>query len=232
MLPLVGVVAVGLLVVAGKLFFFSTSEELKASLPIMTPLTLQLDPVPQPQEKENETFIDEKSVIDEKFVDERLVEEPTVESPLIVTSVPALPSLDMQGRQTDPFGGVLSIMAVPSNNDAATPKSNVVVVIPPSPRPTPVVAPTLRPTPTPTPPKPKSANSTWMVQVGAFSTQAAADAFSRQVTKAGYKATVVSSKTLYRVLVQGENSRKETLALATQMSQNGFRGAFIVPPRQ
>jgi cell division septation protein DedD len=71
-----------------------------------------------------------------------------------------------------------------------------------------------------------------MVQVGAFSTQAAAEAFLQRVTKAGYEGVVVSSKTLHRVLVQGEASREETLVLATRMSQNGFRGAFIVPPRQ
>jgi cell division protein FtsN len=71
-----------------------------------------------------------------------------------------------------------------------------------------------------------------MVQVGAFSTPAAANAVSQQVTKAGYSATVVAGKILHRVLIQAGPTREDALTLATQMSQNGFRGAFIVPPRQ
>jgi cell division protein FtsN len=90
---------------------------------------------------------------------------------------------------------------------------------------TPPPAPEIKSAPTPTKPS-------WMVQVGAFSTQAAANAVSQRITKAGHSATVVAGKNLHRVLVQAGPTREDALTLATQMSQSGFQGAFIVPPRQ
>jgi cell division septation protein DedD len=237
MLPLVGVVAIGFLVVAGKLFFFSSSEEVKVPLPVMEPLPLQQerpDPVNEPP-----INLQEEPVA---------ADSPVASLPIEVSSVPVSSSPDVPERRVDSLGGVLDVWAVPSNDE----NNNVVVVVPPSPPPSPSPSPPpqpvvrprpapappapnpnpVRPAPAPTPVNPEPAKPTWMVQVGAFSTQAAADSFLRQVTQAGYQGTVVSSRTLHRVLVQGEASREETLALATRMSQNGFRGAFIVPPRQ
>jgi cell division protein FtsN len=247
MLPLVGVVAIGFLVVAGKLFFFSTSEEKSSPLPILQPLLPQPDPVPQggntSETNDAPIFIaNEEPAIKEPAVEELVVENSSTVANAIPVPIPS--SSDGQERRSDPFGGALDIRDVPSEDEPEN--NNVVVVVPPRPRPAPVPAPapirnsqTQNRTPTPpTPappaptPNPEPAKPSWMVQVGAFSTQAAADAFSQQVTKAGYKATVVSSRTLHRVLVQGEDSREATLALATRMSQNGFRGAFIVTPRQ
>jgi cell division protein FtsN len=71
-----------------------------------------------------------------------------------------------------------------------------------------------------------------MVQVGAFSTRVAADAFSEKVAKAGYSISVVSGQTLHRVLVQAGPTKEEAVTLATRMNRSGFQGAFIVPPRQ
>jgi cell division protein FtsN len=70
----------------------------------------------------------------------------------------------------------------------------------------------------------------WMVQVGAFSTPAAAEAVVQQLGKAGYQATVLPGK-LNRVLVPAGSTRAEALTQAEKMSKSGFQGAFIVPPR-
>jgi cell division protein FtsN len=246
MLPLVGVVAIGFLVVAGKLFFFSASEEAKVPLPV---IDSQISPhAPDPQRggfaQAGETSADPD--------EDREPED----SPGSVSA-----SSDTQERQADPLGGVLDIHADPFDPSDSSDSSNVdvkkeiVVVVEPSPpRPAPIPAPIPTPSPAPTPPAPdpdpvpiqrqerpapnpdppfsEPAKPVWRVQVGAFSTRVAADAFLRQVTQAGYEGAVVSGKTLHRVLVQGESSREETLALATRMSRNGFPGAFIVPPKQ
>jgi cell division protein FtsN len=66
-----------------------------------------------------------------------------------------------------------------------------------------------------------------MVQVGAFSTAAAAGARSKELAGDGYSASVVSGK-LHRVLVRGGATRAAAVAVAAKIGQ----GAFVVPPGQ
>ena len=74
--------------------------------------------------------------------------------------------------------------------------------------------------------------SGWMVQVGAFSNKAAAEAVMQRFIKAGYTAAVTSTQTLHRVLVQAGSTREAAELLAARLGQSGYQGAFIVPPRQ
>jgi cell division septation protein DedD len=78
---------------------------------------------------------------------------------------------------------------------------------------------------TPAAPK-KSAG--WMVQVGAFSTPAAAAAVAKQLTEAGYRSVVLPGK-LNRVAVQAGSTKKDALDQATKMGKSGFEGAFVIP---
>ncbi|MDR1977364.1 MAG: SPOR domain-containing protein [Synergistaceae bacterium] len=245
MLPLVGIIAIVLLVVAGKFFFFSGLEEDQAPLPVIE------GPSRVPQGGKPAQA--EEGVVD-KQKDAPLPDDTSsvASSPVVVSSVPS----NSEERRTQLT--TLDVLAVPYDSKSASnpsaPQEVTVVVPQPSPppkpqsqsqpRPVPVVREQPKPQPvanpvaerrTPPvsePPKePEPAKPSWMVQVGAFSTRAAADAVSQQVTKAGYSATVVAGKSLHRVLIQAGPTREDALALATRMSQTGFQGAFIVPPR-
>lgn len=240
MLPLVGIVAVGLLLVAGKLFFLSGLQPDRVTVPVISS--------PPPVARQ------EKSA---------QAETPPVARPVTktISSVPVVPkpvSADTtanEGRRS--LGATLDVLAVPYDSRATAPteapagKSVTVekTEAPSAPKNTQQRPPvkerltrpsqTVKTTPTPsaaekkssTPP-PAPAKPSWLVQVGAFSTQAAAEAVVQQLGKAGYSGTIVSGKTLHRVLVQAGVTRDEALTMATKMSKSGFQGAFIVPPRQ
>ena len=227
MLPLVGIIAIALLVVAGKLFFFSGWEGNRSPLP---------------------------RIEDRARVSQREQPAPAEEAVSERVSSPTLPSASV-----DPSQHVLEILAVPYDSKISPVSTAPVTVVIPSstwpsvtPKPSPKPSVTARATATQKPPvatlgkgtasKPKTdtalkkdttpKNTSWMVQIGAFSTRASANAISQQVTKRGYSATVITGKNFHRVLIKAGPTREEALALATQMSKNGFQGAFIVPPRQ
>ncbi len=237
MLPLVGIVAVGLLLVAGKLFFLSGLQPDRVTVPVISS--------PPPVVRQ------EKSA---------QAETPPVVRPEEKTafSVPAAPmsvSVDTaatEGRRS--LGATLDVLAVPYDSNAASPKEASVgrstvaekTEAPSSPRISqqrpPVKERLTRPQTAKTtsppsaqekkPTSPAPSTPSWLVQVGAFSTQAAAEAVVQQLGKAGYSGRIISGRTLHRVLVQAGATRDEALATATKMSKSGFQGAFIVPPRQ
>jgi rare lipoprotein A len=70
----------------------------------------------------------------------------------------------------------------------------------------------------------------WRVQVGAFSTKAAADDVARRISKDGHSVAVVSGNRVHRVLVSAA-SGSEASALAARMDRSGFPGAFVISPR-
>ncbi len=222
MLPLVGIIAIGLLLVAGKLFFLTGLQPDKPPLPVIAsppPVVTQ----EKPAQAGTEVKVKESEARPAKPVPD--VEKPEERRPL----------------------ATLDVLAVPYGSDAGTvknektestpvatqesPKKQPVKVQPPKVQPVKVV---VVPEKKETPPQPKTPQkpASWMVQVGAFSTRAAADVVQQQMVKAGYTTNIISGKTLHRVLVQAGATRDEALAQASKISKSGFQGAFIVPPRQ
>ena len=242
MLPLVGFIAIGLLLVAGKLFFLSGTQPDSPPIPVIG----EPPHPPQRQEQERNVPSGEKSA--EASSDSAKVqpsEEIASETP---SERKSLPAVDVWAVPYD--SKIENSPAVPAQTPTtSTPRTTTTVVSrssgasgnpPPSTRTQPqpavrVVTPEKKNTPQTSAQSSKTASaasSGWMVQIGAFSTKAAADAVMQQVSKAGHSATVISGKTLHRVLVQAGATRNEALTMATRMSQSGFPGAFIVPPRQ
>lgn len=234
MLPLVGLVAIGLLLVAGELFFFSDVQTDKRPVPVIAPLP------PPVQERQAEAEAREQpqnvpappahvSVFDRPHA-ETTPEKPAEIKPLAFLNVLAVP----YGGKTESAPAAQS--APPSVSVVQPEKKPAGQKPPPSPaapapsRPQPEKAvPPKKQTPPVVQTTRKSAG--WMVQVGAFSTKEAAEAVTQQLTQANYATTLLSGKTLYRVLVQAGSTRDEALAQATKLAKIGFQGAFIVPPR-
>jgi cell division protein FtsN len=243
MLPLVGIIAIVLLVVAGKVFFLSGLEEDQSPLPRLEEFS-RIPPKGNPAQAE-EIIADRQDDIPSPD-DNALFAVPS--SSVIVSSVPSNEERRPQ----------LDILAVPYDSQTSSVSTAPQEIIVVEPKTTPAAnasdsrsvaavrsAPPVwarpqrieRATPEESIPsvsesKAPPVQPSWMVQVGAFSTQTAANSVSQQVTKAGYSAMVVAGKNLHRVLIQAGSTREDALGLATQMSQIGFKGAFIVPPRQ
>ena len=140
-------------------------------------------------------------------------------------------------------------IAVPVSSGGSAGREEITIVSPPPPQPQAVPIqttprPALQPRPAARPAEPATSQPVqparpaapsdrpnWMVQVGAYSTRAAAETVVRQITQTGHTASVVSGRTLHRVLVQAGPTRQDALDLATRLGQAGFPGAFVVPPR-
>jgi cell division protein FtsN len=249
MLPLVGIIAIVLLVVAGKFFFLSGAGEGQPPLP-------RLEESSHVSTRGNRAQAEE--IITERQKDAPVPNDSAASSsanssPVVVSPVPSnreesRPALTELNLWAVPYDGKAPSASTSSQGAAvATPRTTpvagsstttsnsgsrpVVVVRPVTPAPPQTTGRTAQTAPSAESPTPPPAKPSWMVQVGAFSTQGAANTVSQQVTKAGYSATVVPGKNLHRVLVQAGSTREEALTLATRMSQIGFKGAFIVPPR-
>ena len=97
-----------------------------------------------------------------------------------------------------------------------------------------VVSPVPKPAKPPSPvvpkPAPKPGNSSWHVQVGAFSSKESAVEVSRKLSQSGYKVSVSSGVRFHRVVVQAGSSRQEALTLASRLQKEGFPDAFSIPP--
>ena len=270
MLPLVGIVAIALLSVAGKFFFFPDLQD-RLSVPVIVSPARASQP--ETDTKKNTRTEESTPIVQDTS------SAPSVAAPLPATPSRAEAATAPESEKDRHALGDLKLLAVPYESQAAPrveprkePPREVVIAVPqtrpqqptaatrnPSPRPvlrpqaaanTPAPQPqqtrpaqskpsagTTAPAENKTPPpaqktpEPAPSRPNWMVQVGAFSTQSAAGSFSERVSKAGYTTSVVSSKTLFRVLVQAGPTKEDALKLATQINQAGFQGAFIVPPR-
>ena len=242
MLPLVGLVAVVLLFIAGKFFFFSGPHLVNDPAPVIEtprrgapPSRKPEGPIAQAGEKKD------------------VVQRIDLSSPRPSSETPVgnNPSSAPVGAKDTPAG--LDVMAVPYNGTTPPKSDPVQTTLPvqdsrkippqpvgqlkgqPQPRAESATSEKKSSTPEPVklstpPPAPKPDTSKWMVQLGAFSTLAAAQSFAEQVTKAGYVPMVISGNPLHRVLVQAGASKDDALKLATRMNESGFRG-FVVPPR-
>lgn len=257
MLPFVGIVAIGLLVVAGKLFFVSGVRS-------------ERSPVPQARERpvaESEPTGDVVSSSAQGAAPSppREGTEPLSSPPSTPTASPdeafdgKLPSLRRTSLAIDvlaiPYGSAApdggGTKGAASGKEAEAPKSNakrVAVVVSPSkktpaqPSKAPVASPPAvrkaaptpakREAPASVPPKqtPKAKAPSWQVQVGAFSAKESAVEVSRKLTQSGYKVAILSGVRFHRVMVQAGPTRQDAVALASRLEKDGFPGAFSVPP--
>lgn len=249
MLPLVGFVAIGLLLVAGKLFFYSGDAESKRPLPVISPVSSSSS-VPSEEQSHGTSVVPSSQKEGGPSV---ASPEPSVFAPR-----PALEGVEtVQGAKPVAFLDVLAVplqekkpeaeKTAPPPKKTEAPKEAKVSVVTPK-RALPKSAETPPPSRTqvpksPAPPvqQPRPAPKIitvpvqqapmWTVQIGAFSTREAAEAVSQQAGKSGYKAKIISGKTMHRVLLEAGTTRDDALSLATKLSKSGFQGAFIVPPR-
>jgi cell division protein FtsN len=235
MLPVVAVVALLLLGIAAWRFFFAGPN---ASMTPHTPLTQELSAGRSARLEPNQAEAGQTR----NAFSSGTVERPSV--PLVSVPVPPRRVLEM-----DPLA-----VPVPVRSERSVSYSSTARQTTPT-RPTVVQTPSrpVKEQPIPQRVIPRQAASTpaasrepakvtvpqtqvklsgWMVQVGAFSNKAAAEAVSQRFTKAGYTAAVTSTQTLHRVLVQAGSTREAAESLAARLGQSGYQGAFIVPPRQ
>lgn len=206
MLPLVGLAAIGLLLVAGRTFLFSDT---------------------QGDNTLNIVFPDTRSTISPDTLRANAEERASVTPENQHSAV-----LPGHANQVAPIGGNL-ILDLARENET----QNSAYLIPGTPNPNVVreeivVVSTITPQivgPEPTQPSVYNATN-WAVQVGAFSTLAAAESVVQRAARANHTATVLSGRRWHRVLVHAGPTRQDAVALAARLGQTGFPGAFIIEP--
>lgn len=218
MLPMIGIVAMALLLVAGKLFFFSGSRSAAVSLPIIK------------EAPAKEAMRDKKMPqTTQSSVSQSQPAEPAAQ---VVVALPTPTPLSITPPEN--FSDRSTVVPRPENTDIVLavpykPKAQVKPITAPvtvtaQPR---AQAPAQRAAPKPAPqPSQTQSSPVWMVQIGAFSTVAAANTRSKELASAGYSTSVVSGAKWHRVLVRGGATRASASAVAAKIGQ----GAFVVPP--
>jgi len=237
-LPLVGLVAIVLLFVAGKIFLFSDLQLDSQPIPNISP-----PDIPRVTINPEATRVNAGESSSVARIAQPSSHRVASGDNLVLDFGPENRPLSAVLTDGDQDGAYQSV-----DNSREEIAREIIVVSPPAPMPAPTPAPTQAVTPSPTQqPRPTPAASrpaqqqvqptgtatrNWMVQVGAFSTNVAADAVVEQLTEAGHTVTVDSGRTLHRVLVQAGPTRQDAMNLAARLAQSGFSGAFIVPPRR
>ncbi len=101
--------------------------------------------------------------------------------------------------------------------------------------PTPAPAKKEQPKPANNPPKVSNlpASKQWRVQVGAYTSKAAANEGAAKINKAGYKTVVYSNPAskYIRVWVLGGADKKSAEQVMNHMKSMGFKTSFVVPPQ-
>jgi cell division protein FtsN len=234
MLPLIGIVAIGLLLLAGRLFFTSDFHSDRDSLPVMA----RQGERPAGAEERAAGRISSTRVAEAPpilAVPDVVLAEPREEKKSSVSPEQRAPSVSssVPSSKTKTSGGAVAPVH-PKPKPALTSKPKVVKApvpaekkaAPPAKKP----APPQTISPQPALPQQKAQNSSgWKVQVGAFSMRSAADDVARQLAKDGRSAEVISGKTMHKVLI-GAGGKDEASALAARMDRSGFPGAFVLSP--
>jgi cell division septation protein DedD len=250
MLPLIGLVAIGLLLLAGRLFFTSNFHSDRASLPVIAP-TRQEKKEKKPAQTQERAAAPASSappvsnIPPEKNFSASPAARAVETAPVLaVPDVLAIPHEEKKisvspERRTPVFSPKVEERTASSAGSAKTqPKPRP--VLPPKPAVKVAVSnPAAKKTaPASSPNSPNSSNSSktpdssaWMVQVGAFSMKSAADGVARQLSQDGHSVKVVSGKTIHRVLIMAKD-KNDASALATRMDRSGFIGAFVISPKQ
>lgn len=208
MLPVIGLVAVGLLIVGVKLFFLSGPKA-----PGYSPIS---SPVPAASRQETP------------------LTAPNNSKPATPSRPPA-PAPENQAVLAAPVGSSQPVTVVPAPSGA---KSSPVAAPPaaqtpqkaspaspskPAPRQPEVQS-----------PAPSAANSRWGVQIGSFTAREGAETVRQQAAKAGFSSVVTSAlvngKTYFRVTVPAGNNREQADNLAERLKKSGFP-VFVVGMR-
>jgi len=223
MLPLIGLVAIVLLFFAGKIFLFSDFQANSQPIPvsIAPPGVLRADTEASVSGLPPEPSVPTTGgnlILDSDYEDEALV------------------ASDDEDQDE-------AYQSVDGPREEIT--REIIVVLPPAISPEPPLSQTIQPEleqqpgpnidPGPAQPvqaQPEAAAPSWMVQIGAYSTRAAAESVLSRVTQEGHRAVVESGRMWHRVLVQAGPTRQDAESLAARLGQSGYPGAFIVPLRR
>ena len=293
MLPFVGIVAIGLLVVAGKLFFLNGIRPERRSPPVIRDFSAHapeparvevtsrergITPSPAPDAAPKRTGAAVPSASSDGAFDGKLPELRRTTIPIDLLAVPygtetpdaprkggspsasrrevpkkeapkkevpkkEAPKKEVPKKEAPKKEAPKKDVAKELSNKKEAPRGEsggsqkpvrrVEVVVSPTrrtvdPQPSGSPAPDNRKTPDPVVPKP--GNSSWHVQVGAFSSKESAVEVSRKLSQSGYKVSVSSGVRFHRVVVQAGSSRQDALALASRLHKEGFPDAFSIPP--
>ncbi len=204
MLPVIGLVAVGLLIVGVKLFFLS-GPKTQGYYPISPSVPAQES---QQNPQRGNTVAEAPHQPPEKK---------TVLAAPVGSKHPSAAPL------SSPAGTKESPVASPPPPAARPTKKN-----PPAPPAKPAQQ------PVPQLPAPAAASSRWGVQIGSFTAKDGAETVRQQAAKAGYSSVVtsalVSGKRYFRVTVPAGNDRKQADNLAERLKKSGFP-VFVVGMR-
>lgn len=248
-LPFVGVVAIGLLVVAGKLFFVNGLAFSSGALPPQAEAPLAGTPssadveVP-PLEEVPQASLTAEIGTNSADGGTELSANPKTPLPLDVTVIPygdtaAPPSpFPATSSSVDAGTGMVKVDRTPvkpvKQKEAPPPqvqkKANAEPAKPPQPKP----APQQKPKPQPSAPqKPvQQGTAVWRVQVGAFSSKGMAQETVAKLTKAGYRAMVFSGPKFHKVWVQAGSTKRSAEAAILQLKKLGFPESYAIPPAQ
>lgn len=236
-----------LLFIAGRLFFFSESRPAVAGLPVIKEAkrVVEVTQITQPAKQSPAQPLAQPLTMQSqpKPATQPVVALP-MPSPLVAAPPENFPDKPAPASRPANADTVLAIPYKPTTQ--TKPITAPMTARTPAPVPNPAPVATRRPAPkpvlppaqpsaarpSPVQPAQSSAQSSsqpspvWMVQVGAFSTVASANALSKELSGRGYSASVVSGARLHRVLVRGGATRASASAVAAKIGQ----GAFVVPP--
>ena len=259
MLPLIGIVAIGLLLVGGKLFFLGVVRpERSSALGLREQPTVETEPVradepltehqvvAEASPASKEPFDSSSSAIPAASLDGAWGEKTTelnsasMEPSVLATPYGSVASHDAGAKEETPAkvpeapkpsAKRVEVVVSPSRKPAIPAKAPRVPAASLSPQPpSPKPAPSKPTTPAKTPTPSKTRIPLWQVQVGAFSTRESAVEVSRKLSQSGYKASVVSGTKFHKVLVQAGSTKQDAARIASRLDKEGFPGAFSVPP--
>lgn len=217
MLPIIGLVAMGLLLVGVKMFFLSGTPT-----PPSVPSPELQQVVRTDGRGEHQTPL---------TIGREASQEPLNGAGKGTPSVIAVP-VGSSEKAPAPAQPEAQKKTEPVRATTVTPKAQpkaVPAVEPKKPSPAPAAKPTTTTTAaktSPTAKAPSASTSTWGVQIGSFTSRNGAEAVSAQAKKAGYSAVITSAqvngRSFYRVTVPAGMSQSDADALSKKLSGAGF----------
>ena len=206
MLPVIGLVAVGLLIVGVKLFFLSGPKNPGYSPISPTVPAASRQETPQPAPVSSKPAAPSRPPVPDNHA--VLAAPVGASQPVTVVSSPS-------GTKSSPV----------ASSPAAQPGQK-------TPAPSPSKPAARQPAP-PSPP-PSAANSRWGVQIGSFTARDGAETVRQQAARAGFSSVITSAlvngKTYFRVTVPAGNDRQQANNLAEKLTKAGFP-VFVVGMR-
>ena len=205
MLPVIGLVAVGLLIVGVKMFFLSGDKNSPYNPPVAR--TSPAAPQKMPEKPSTALPIQSSPTVDPKKIEKNGGE--------VTLAIPAGSSRE-------------EVPAAKKESPIASPPKSKTKIETKKPMPPKTTAPSKKPG------VPSLEASRWGVQIGALSSKESAESLRQQASKSGYTSTVtkavVGGKTLYRVTVPAGKDRDSAVSLSGKLQKAGFP-VFVVEVR-